>query len=85
MHYYVLLYKIKSCNLIWVVKRDLHFYDLVDRIYKIDELKCYESDIDKYYIIKQNNCPDEIENVEEIKQFTIFKPDYNSELIFETE
>ena len=84
MHYYVLVYKIKSRDFIWIVKRDTHYNDLLDRIYKIDELKSYKSDIDKYYIIKQTNCCNEIENVEEIKQFTIFKPDDNSELIFET-
>ena len=40
----------------WIVKTDLHYYDLIDRIEKFDNLKKYKSNIDEYYIVKQNNC-----------------------------
>jgi len=85
MYYYLLLYKIKSSNLIWIVKRDLHYYDLIDRIEKIDNLKRYTSEIDEYYIVKQNNCDETIlKNIFDLEQFTQFRLDKNSELIFKS-
>lgn len=86
MHYYVLLYKIKSSHYMWIVKRDLHYYDLIDRIEKIDNLKKYSSDIDQYYIVKQNNCDEkELKKILDLEQFTQFRLDKNSELIFKSE
>lgn len=86
MHYYVLLYKIKSSHYMWIVKSDLHYYDLIDRIEKIDNLKRYSSDIDQYYIVKQNNCDEkELKKILDLEQFTQFRLDKNSELIFKSE
>lgn len=86
MHYYLLLYKLKCSNLIWIVKRDLHYYDLVDRIEKLDYLKSYNSDIDEYYIVKQSNCDQTtLETILELKQFTLFNLDRNSEILFKSE
>jgi hypothetical protein len=48
-------------------------------------LKRYVSDIDEYYIVKQNDCTDtEIENTQYLKQFTLFEPNFNTEFLFET-
>ncbi len=70
----------------WIVKSDLHYYDLIDRIEKIDNLKTYSSDIDQYYIVKQNNCDESIiETILELKQFTLFNLDTNSEILFKSE
>ena len=88
MHYYILLYMIKSHELLWAVKCDKHYYDLIDRIHNIKELKHikqYTSDIDEYYIVKQNDCTnEEIENILYLKQFTLFEPNFNTEFLFET-
>ncbi len=85
MHCYILLYKIKSHELLWIVKIDKHYYNLIDRIDNIKGLKRYVSDIDEYYIVKQNDCTDtEIENTQYLKQFTLFEPNFNTEFLFET-
>ena len=85
MHYYLLLYKLKCSNLTWIVKRDLDYYDLIDRIEKLDHLKSYSSDVDEYYIVKQNNCDQTtVETMLDLKQFTQFRIDKNSELIFKS-
>ena len=85
MHYYLLLYKLKCSNLIWIVKRDLDYYDLVGRIEKLDNLKTYSSDVDEYYIVKQNNCDQTIHEIMlDLKQFSQFRIDKNSELIFKS-
>ncbi len=85
MHYYLLLYKIKKSDYMWIVKRDLHYYDLIDRIEKLHNLKIYTSEIDEYYIVKQNNCSEQtLSEIYELKQFTQFCLDKNSELIFKT-
>lgn len=85
MHYYMLLYKLKSSHIIWIVKQDLHYYDLIDRISKLSELENYTSNIDEYYIIKQNNCSEQtLSEIYELKQFTEFRLDKNSELIFKS-
>ncbi len=86
MHYYLLLYKIKSSSFVWVVKREQHYDDLMNRIDKLRELETYTSNIDEYYIVKQNNCTEkEIENLLELQQFTRFKLDSNSELLFRSQ
>ena len=86
MHYYLLLYKVKSSPFVWIVKRDLHYDDLMNKIDKVRELETYTSNVDEYYIVKQNNCTEkEIENILELQQFTRFKLDTNSELIFRSE
>tara|TARA_B100000902_G_C27321507_1_gene924962 strand:- start:4006 stop:4221 length:216 start_codon:yes stop_codon:yes gene_type:complete len=70
----------------WIVKTDLHYYDLIDRIEKFDNLKKYKSNIDEYYIVKQNNCNEnDLEKIINLKQFTLFNIDKNSELILRTE
>lgn len=85
MHFYLLLYKIKSSPNMWIVKRDLHYYDLIDRIEKLDQLNDYISQIDEYYIIKQNNCnKQDIQKIFDLKQFTLFNLDKNSELLFKS-
>ena len=72
MHYYLLLYKIKLSPLLWIVIKDQHYEDLLLRI-------------DKYWIVKQNNCQKEdIDEGNMLKQFTIFKPDRDSELVFKS-
>jgi len=69
----------------WIVKRDLHYYDLIDRIEKLDQLNDYISQIDEYYIIKQNNCnKQDIQKIFDLKQFTLFNLDKNSELLFKS-
>ncbi len=86
MHCYLLLYKIKISQFMWIVKTDLHYYDLIDRIEKFDNLKKYKSNIDEYYIVKQNNCNEnDLEKIINLKQFTLFNIDKNSELILRTE
>lgn len=86
MYYYLLLYKIKTSNLMWIVKSDLHYYDLIDRIEKLDQLKSYSSKTDEYYIVKQNNCDESIiETILELKQFTLFNLDTNSEILFKSQ
>ena len=85
MHCYILLYKIKSHELLWIVKIDKHYYNLINRIDNMKGLKQYVSDIDEYYIVKQNDCTDrEIENTQYLKQFTLFEPNFNTEFLFET-
>ena len=85
MHYYMLLYKLKSSHLIWIVKQELHYYDLIDSISKLSELEKYKSNIDEYYIVKQNNCSEEsAREIDKLQQFTQFKLDKNSELIFKS-
>lgn len=86
MHYYQLLYKIKSSPFLWIVSRKGHYVELLQDIDRIWELENYKSNIDEYYIIKQNNChEEERENIEYIKQFTTFKLDKNSELLFRSQ
>ena len=86
MHYYLLLYKIKSSPFIWIVKREQHYDDLLNRIDKLRELETYTSNVDEYYIVRQNNCEEkEIEDLLELQQFTLFKLDTNSELLFRSE
>lgn len=86
MHYYLLLYKIKTSPFVWIVKREEHYYDLIDRIDKLRELETYTSNVDEYYIVRQNNCEEkDIEDLLELQQFTQFKLDSNSELLFRSE
>ena len=86
MHYYLLLYKIKSSPFVWIVKREQHYDDLLNRIDKLRELETYTSNVDEYYIVRQNNCEKkEIEDLLELQQFTLFKLDTNSELLFRSE
>lgn len=69
----------------WIVNRDLHYYDLIDRIEKLDNLKRYTSEIDEYYIVKQNNCDETIlKKIFDLEQFTQFRLDKNSEVIFKS-
>lgn len=87
MYYYLLLYKIKSNHLLWIVNRDLNLDELFCKIDSFDNFKTYTSDIDQYYIIKQKYCDQkEIEKIFELelKQFTLFRIDKNSELVFKT-
>ena len=86
MHYYLLLYKIKRSSLLWIVIKDQHYEDLLMRIDKLWELEHYTSNVDEYWIVKQNNCQKEdIDGIDLLKQFTIFKPDRDSELVFKSE
>ena len=85
MHYYLLLYKIKQSPLLWIVIKDQHYKDLLLRIDKLWELEEYTSNVDEYWIVKQNNCQKEdIDEGNMLKQFTIFKPDRDSELVFKS-
>tara|TARA_B110000503_G_C7135701_1_gene408696 strand:+ start:1264 stop:1524 length:261 start_codon:yes stop_codon:yes gene_type:complete len=85
MQYYQLLYKIKDASLMWIVKRDIDYDDLLKGIKHIWELEDYTSDVDEYYILKQNNCSqDDIEKIDELRQFTTFILDQNSELLFKS-
>jgi len=85
MQYYQLLYKIKHASLMWIVNRDIEYDDLLKGIKHIWELEDYTSDVDEYYIIKQNNCSqDDIEKIYELHQFTTFTLDQNSELLFKS-
>lgn len=85
MHYYLLLYKIKLSPLLWIVIKDQHYEDLLLRIDKLWELEEYTSNVDEYWIVKQNNCQKEdIDEGNMLKQFTIFKPDRDSELVFKS-
>ena len=86
MHYYQLLYKIKSSPFLWIVSRKGDYVELLQNQDCLWELENYSSDIDEYYIIKQNNCrQEEIDNIEDIKQFTTCKLDKNSELLFRSQ
>ena len=83
MHYYQLLYKIKTSPLLWIVSRRGDYAELLRDQHYLWSLEDYSSDIDEYYIIKQNNCSqEERENIDVIKSFTTFKLDKNSELVF---
>ena len=85
MFYYVLLYKIKSSDYTWIVKTDLNYDDLINDE-KLERLKRYYSDVDQYYIVKQNRCNiKDVKKILDFKHFTQFYLDKNSEIIFKTE
>ena len=65
----------------WIANIDLHYYDLIDNIEKFDDLITYKSDIDQYYIVRQDKC---FMNLSNIKRFTLFSLDKNSEVIFKS-
>jgi len=85
MFYYLLLYKLKSSPLLWIVKRELDYNNIFENSKKLISLDQYISNTDEYYIIKQKTYTvNEFYNLPQLPMFSIFKLDKNSELILQT-